>query len=113
MSIKRDEYVKAPLSTYEYTAEEVKELDRCAKDFWHFIKYVKIVHPDRGRIAFDPYPFQVEVLKVMLSTRFSILCLARQCGKCLCSNTMITLRNKKTGQIEEIAIGDLFDKFAA
>jgi hypothetical protein len=32
-------------------------------------------------------------------------------GKCICINTMVDIRDKKTGKISKIAIGDLYEKF--
>lgn len=42
----------------------------------------------------------------------SYVCLrgSRQIGKCLCSNNLCKIRNKKTGDIVIIEAGDLFDK---
>jgi hypothetical protein len=111
MPIRFDKFVKSPLGVFEYTPEHIKELDLCSKDFWHFINYVKIVHPDRGRIKFEPYPFQKTILGEIKDSKYVILNLCRQCGKCLESLTKITIRNKKTGEIEEISISDLYEKF--
>jgi hypothetical protein len=105
-----DSFVKKPLDVFEYTADHVKELQKCSEDFWYFIKYVKIVHPDKGRIPFEPYPFQKEILNTVLDERFSVILCPRQVGKCVSHNSMISLRNKKTDQIEDIAIGDLYKK---
>ena len=30
-------------------------------------------------------------------------------GKCVCKNTLVKIRNKKTGEITELAIGELYD----
>ena len=32
-------------------------------------------------------------------------------GKCVYKNVYITIKNKKTGKIEDITIGDFFNKF--
>ena len=111
MPIRFDKFVKSPLDVFEYTPEHIKELDKCSKDFWHFIEYVKIVHPDRGRIKFEPYPFQKTILGEIKDSKYVILNLCRQCGKCSEYNTKVTIRNKKTGKIEEISIGELYNKF--
>lgn len=82
MSVKYDDtYVKKPLEPVAYTAEMLLELQRCSEDIQYFLKYVKIVHPDKGRIPFDPYPFQKVILSTVKENRFSVILCARQAGK--------------------------------
>jgi hypothetical protein len=46
-----------------------------------------------------------------MSTEKRVICLScRQSGKCVAENTKITIRNKQTGEIEEINIKDFFNK---
>lgn len=75
------EYIKRPLAVGEYTPEMLVELDTCSESPLPFVKHVVIVHPDRGKIPFDPYPFQMEVLKTIINNRFVIILCARQAGK--------------------------------
>lgn len=82
MAIKYDEnYVKQPLAPVEYTPEMLKELKRCSEDIQHFLRYVKIVHPDKGRIDFEPYDFQRKILQTVKDNRFSVILCSRQAGK--------------------------------
>jgi hypothetical protein len=41
--------------------------------------------------------------------RFSIMLFSRQTGKCLDANTLCKVRNKKTGEIQELTIKKIFD----
>lgn len=64
-----------------YTPEQVKELIACSKDIFHFLKYVKIIHPDRGRVTFIPWDYQTELFQLINDNRFVIALIARQQGK--------------------------------
>jgi hypothetical protein len=53
----------------------------CAVDNIHFFKkYAKIEHPIKGRILFDLYPFQEDVLRDLNDNRFNIINKSRQMG---------------------------------
>lgn len=58
------------------------ELIACGKDPAYFIrKYVKIKHPVRGIIPFDPlFPYQDELLKKYRANRYNVILKARQMG---------------------------------
>lgn len=110
MAIKYDDnYVKQPLAPVEYTPEMLQELKRCSEDIQHFLKYVKIVHPDKGRIDFEPYDFQRKILQTVKDNRFAVILCSRQAGKCVQSDTKITVKNKKTGFVETASIGDFYN----
>jgi hypothetical protein len=97
--------------TLPYTQEQVEEYIKCQQDIIYFIKtYVKIINLDRGLINFELYPFQEEMIKSFKSNRFSINLLPRQSGKCLTHEMKIKVRNKRTGIVEEIGIGDFYEK---
>lgn len=66
----------------EYTQEQIVELAKCAKDPIYFIRnYIKIKHPKRGKIAFNLYDYQEELIKMYMGNRFNIILSARQTGK--------------------------------
>ncbi len=65
----------------EYTPEQIKELFLCQKDLFHFLKNVIIVHPDRGRVVFDPWEYQTELFQLINDNRFVVALVARQQGK--------------------------------
>jgi len=96
---------------HSYTEEQVAEIFRCAEDPVYFIRnYVKIVNVDRGLIPFDMWPFQEEMVQSFHNNRFSISKMPRQVGKCFCINTPIRLRNKKTGEIVEMTVGEFYEQ---
>lgn len=95
-----------------FTEEQTKEYIKCSLDPVYFIKtYVKIVNVDKGLIPFDMWNFQEEMVETFHANRFCIAKMPRQVGKCLQLNTPIRLRNKKTGQIIEITIGEFYDQY--
>lgn len=63
-------------------AEKVKkEILKCSKNPEHFIsKYTKVVHPKRGLVEFNLYPFQKDILKDWNTHRFTVLRKFRQAG---------------------------------
>ncbi|MFW6001930.1 MAG: hypothetical protein ACOCQD_01165 [archaeon] len=81
MPVSYDNYIKKPHEEIEYTSEQIQELKKCNDDIFHFFNYVKIVHPDYGRVTFEPYDFQEDIVNTYLNNRFLILLLARQVGK--------------------------------
>jgi len=76
-----DKQVKRPNEELEYSLEQIEELDECSKDIWYFMKYVKIIHPDKGKIFFEPYDYQIELINKYFNNRFNIALCSRQSGK--------------------------------
>jgi len=112
MGLSYSEYVKKPGQEYDYTIEEAKELLKCSEDFYYFLKYVHIIHPDHGRIDFEPYPYQMDIFNLILNNRYIVAMVSRQAGKCLCPDTVIRFRNKKTKEIIEIEIGKFYENMS-
>jgi len=81
MSIAYSDYVKRPGQEYNYTVEEARELLKCSEDFYYFLKYVHIIHPDDGRIPFEPYQYQLDIFDLILNNRFLVAMVSRQSGK--------------------------------
>ena len=106
------EAVKKCGEEIEYTQEMIQELIKCKNDILHFINYVKIITIDSGKIHFNPYDFQKEILSLIANNRFVILKCARQTGKCVYKQSYIKIKNKITGEIEEIDIESFFNKFS-
>lgn len=76
-----DKFVKRPKEEWEYTPEQISELYECSQDVNYFIRYVKIVNPDLGEIFFEPYEYQLELLRKFQDHRFNIALCSRQSGK--------------------------------
>ena len=52
----------------------------------------------------------LQLIKAMKDKRRVIALSCRQSGKCVYNQTLITIRNKKTNKIEEITIGEFFER---
>ena len=58
-----------------------EEFAKCAANPVYFMKrYAKIQHPTRGKILFDLYPFQEDVLRQFNKNRYNIVLKSRQLG---------------------------------
>lgn len=86
MTIRYNEYVKRPKEELEYTPEQIKELQKCKNDIFNFLKYVKVIHLDKGEIEFKPYDYQRKLLEMFQKERKVVCLAARQSGK---SSTVI------------------------
>ncbi len=59
----------------------LKEYRKCKKDPVYFLSnYVHVVHPIRGLVKFDLYPFQKRIINEVQTHRFNILRKFRQAG---------------------------------
>ena len=65
MPIKYSDSLKKPNLEFNYGLKEVQSLEACMKDIHAFLPYVKIVHPDKGRIPFKPRKFQEVILETI------------------------------------------------
>ena len=94
-----------------FTQEQLEEYTKCAASPMYFIKkYFKINTLDGGIIQFKPYKFQEKLIKLMHNERWIVGKVLRQAGKCVNYATVVQIRNKKTGEIKSIQIGELFDQ---
>ena len=64
-----------------------------------------------GKQLIKVYPKQAEMIRAMANEQRVICLSCRQSGKCLSSDTMISIKNKQSGKIEEISIGEFFKRF--
>lgn len=116
MSSPVDAYRSNPLLkrqnvTIEYSQEQLEEYIKCSNDPIYFIQnYVKIVHVDKGVISFDMWDFQKEMIETFNDNRFTIVKCPRQVGKCVETNTPIRLKNRATGDIIELSIGEFYEQ---
>lgn len=99
----------------ELTQHQIDELRKCAKDkedgYYYFItNYCYVQHPTKGKVLFDPYHYQKNLLYNYHNYRLSINMLARQLGKCVDYETTIWVRNKENGEEKEISIGEFFEQ---
>ena len=62
------------------TKDEVNNLARVTRDVFFFSLFIFVVHPVRGKVRFDLYPFQKAVLYQFIKNRFNIVLKFRQAG---------------------------------
>lgn len=99
---------------YSYSQDEIKEIIKCKEDPIYFSEtYMRILTIDEGVRVIKLKDFQKKVLKAFFETpdnkRHTLLMAPRQCGKCVCANEMVTVRDKITGEVSKIKMLDLFN----
>ncbi len=81
--------VKKAHSQIKYTLEEVKHLEACMDPVdgpLYFAKnFIKIQHPTRGSIPFEPYEYQERLIHAYHNNKQCIAMLPRQMGKTTCA----------------------------
>ena len=94
---------------FEY---RIAEIAKCKRDICYFAeKYFRIISLDYGLQIIKPYPKQRDLLRFFVNEKRSIILSSRQSGKCVCKDTKIKIKNKKTGEIEELTIEDFYKRF--
>lgn len=79
-----------------YNLDREEELARCAADPVYFIQnYIRVQHPIKGRVPFELYPFQEEMVNAFHNHKDVIALCARQMGKSLHSSSIITRNSEK------------------
>ena len=62
------------------TEGQFRILEKIKDDIFTFAPYIHVIHPIRGKVRFDLYPFQKKVLWYFLTKRFNIILKFRQAG---------------------------------
>lgn len=112
---KKDIYMNNPSlptaeAQFEWTPEMIKDLEKCKDNILHFAEnHFYIISLDEGKQKIVLHPYQKKALRMIRDNRFSIMLFSRQTGKCLTTNTLCKVRNKKTGEIQELTIKRIFD----
>lgn len=95
--------IKKPNQPVKYTEAELADWFKCANDPLYFMEnYMYIQHSTKGRIKFEPYDFQKELINSFSNYDRVIGLLPRQVGKCVVGDTVITVR--KDGVIYKLPI---------
>ena len=90
-----NQFIKGAYTESEYTPELIQELLKCQKDPVYFIRnYVYLQHPTRGRILFNLYDYQEEIVRICHENKRVIMLIPRQMGKCSRSTTLINTMQK-------------------
>lgn len=76
-----------------FTEQHVDELYKCmdqGNGYLYFVRnFFYIQHTVRGKIKFEPYPYQIRLMENYHTHRFSISLLPRQSGKTACAAAYI------------------------
>jgi hypothetical protein len=77
-----NQFIKRAFAESEYTPELIQELVKCRKDPVYFIRtYVYLQHPTRGKLLFNLYDYQEELVKTCHENSRVIALISRQMGK--------------------------------
>ena len=71
---------KIELNAGNLSSEQVKTLARVVQDVFYFSLFIFVVHPVRGKVRFELYPYQKSVLYQFVKNRFNIILKFRQAG---------------------------------
>jgi hypothetical protein len=78
--------IKQPYKKETYTDKQIAEIVKAATDPVYFIsEYMWIQHPTKGRVRFELYDYQVDLIGCYHNNRYSINMLGRQMGKSTCA----------------------------
>lgn len=101
--------VKKPHTRDFYNDKQIDDFIKCADPVegpkYFLSNFFYIQHPTKGKMLFDPFDYQIELVDTYHNNRFSINLLGRQMGKCLSEKVNITVKNNSTGKIYDIPIG--------
>lgn len=111
----KDPSLRAEGESIEYTKEMIQEYIRCKEDIIYFAEHYFKIISHKGEHCIELRDYQKRMLKAMTGgdgdPRPYVACVAaRQIGKCLNYDMITKVRNKKTGEIIEIKIGDFLNK---
>lgn len=80
-----NQLVRPPGKNIPLTQEQIREVVKCAdpvSGYEYFMtKYFYIQHPVKGQMLYQPFPYQVNLIKNMHENRFCINLTGRQLGK--------------------------------
>ena len=71
---------KVELNAGNLSSEQVRTLVRVVQDVFYFSLFIFVVHPVRGKVRFELYPYQKSVLYQFVKDRFNIILKFRQAG---------------------------------
>lgn len=102
---------KKPNKTETVTKLQKQILDECYDNntgplfFAEHCAWVKC----NGLTRYQPFDYQREMLFTMHNEQNACSMFSRQLGKCVYFQSLTRVRNKKTGEILEIPIGEFFE----
>ena len=80
-----NQFIRSKGAVISLTDEQILEVLKCADpdtgyEYW-MRNYFYIQHPTKGQVLYDPYAYQVDLIKNYHENRFSVSLLGRQLGK--------------------------------
>jgi hypothetical protein len=99
----------------ELDEEKLDEYIKCKEDVFYFAEnYFKIVSVSDGEIIIKLHEFQKRMLKAFVNDendprKSCVVKASRQVGKCVLGETLIDVKDNKTGEIKKMKIEDLFN----
>lgn len=110
LSFKNNPNLRPCGAKIEYTMEQMIEIQKCMKDPIYFIEnYFKVTHPDKGAVLMKLYDYQKKMITAYHTNRKVVAMCSRQMGKCVSLNTKVSLKNKKTGIIYQLTLGEFYE----
>ncbi len=97
-------------TTKDEAKQIVGEIIHCMEDIVYFAENYFTIVSYKGKEIIKLYPKQEELLRQIAENQNTIVLAARQAGKCLFHDAKIKIRNKKSNEIEEISIGDFYNR---
>ena len=77
--------IKQGYAKVAYNEKTLKDFRNCANPesgaLYFMVNHMRIQHPTRGGIDFEPYDYQLDLIENYNNNRFSINMLGRQMGK--------------------------------
>lgn len=108
---KNNSRLKAANVGLPFTADQINELKKIISDPIYLIEtYCRVISIDHGYIPLKLYDYQKKIIKTIHNNRKIIALSPRQSGKCVTDKTVIKVKNKITGKIMNVAIGDFYEK---
>lgn len=90
-----------------YSQEHIEEYIKCKNDIFYFAeRYYFIRDLDLGMIKIELRDYQKEMITSFVNNRNTVVNATRQC---VVGQTHIRLRSKKTGEIIEVEIKELYE----
>ena len=75
VSLDSDQIKKAH-KKHKYTKEQVEQLEKCMDEktgpLYFMRQFMKLQHPTKGEMKFNPYPYQERLVEAYNNHRFSI-----------------------------------------
>lgn len=111
----KDPQLRCAGEQIEYTREMLEEYIKCKEDVIYFAEHYFRIISEKGEHKIELREYQKRMLKAIIGNdsderKHCAILAARQIGKCCNYDTKIRIRNKKTGEVIELSIGDFYKK---